>query len=104
VAAENPTVTSASHRSVTVLEPQLRHNREEFDRLGRFQRLIVLGTPVGAAALIVGLVVLSAPSWTNYLLFALVIVLGAAIGVLEVKRIAVFRRDLRERRENREHA
>ena len=81
-----------------MLEPQLRHNREEFERLGRLQRLIVLGAPVGGAALITSLVVLSAPSWTNYLLFVLAIAIVVAEGVLELRRVLVYRRDVRERR------
>jgi len=85
-----------------VLEPLLGHNRAEFERLGRLQRLIVLVGPVGGAVLIVGLIVLSAPSWTNYLLFVLAVTLVAAIGILEVRRIAVYRRDLRERHEHPE--
>lgn len=85
-----------------MIDPQLKHNREEFERLGRVQRSIVIGAPVGGAALLIGLAVLSAPSWTNYLLFVLAIVIAVALGVLELRRTAVFRRDLRERREQAE--
>jgi hypothetical protein len=81
-----------------VLEPQLRHNREEFERVGRLQRLVLLGAPVAGAVLLVSLAVLSAPRWTNYLLFVLAFAIVVAEGILELRRVHVYRRDLRERR------
>ncbi|HEX9632521.1 MAG TPA: hypothetical protein VGA02_08635 [Gemmatimonadales bacterium] len=80
-----------------MLEPQLDHHRRQFEQLGRRQRLLVLGTPLLAAVLLVTLALTSAPDWTDFLLVVLVFLVISAIAVLEIQRVLVFRRDLKER-------
>jgi hypothetical protein len=80
-----------------MLEPQLDHHRQRFEQLGRRQRLLVLGAPLLAAVLLVTLALTSAPDWTDFLLVVLAFLVIGAIAVLEIQRVLVFRRDVRER-------
>jgi hypothetical protein len=80
--------------NVMSLEPQLDHNRVEYDRLGR-RKWHVAGVALG----VVVILPLALPmELVLDLWIPLFIVILVIIGSLEAKRTLVFRRDLRERR------
>jgi hypothetical protein len=74
-------------------------NKQEFQRLKRDQIRIVALTPVCALGYGVLVAVLAEPEWADWLPVPLVFLAIGAIGWLEIKKLAVFRKDLRERRD-----
>ena len=78
------------------LEPQLQHNREQYDRLLRRKRQLLV-----IAVLSVFPITLLVPddAWIPAWI-GLVILVGCAFAFLEIRRVLIFRRDLRERRED----
>jgi hypothetical protein len=79
------------------LEPQLRHNRKESEELGRRKRQLLIAMVFLAFPLT--LIVPRGPA--GLALGILIGLTAAAVLFIEVKRVLVFRRDLRERRSSR---
>jgi UDP-N-acetylmuramyl pentapeptide phosphotransferase/UDP-N-acetylglucosamine-1-phosphate transferase len=84
-----------------MIEPQQAHYRAEFRRLCRYQALTVIGGFFAALGFGAVIVLVSPPEWVQWLAVPLVFVGIGAIGLLEVRKTLVFRRDLRERRAER---
>jgi hypothetical protein len=79
------------------LEPQLKHNRYEFERLNDLQNDVVAGGVVVGFALGALLFVLYPAPWFGWVAIPTVLALVAAIVVLEIKKTLVFFRDVGER-------
>jgi hypothetical protein len=84
-----------------LLEPYLTHNRAEFARLKRLQVGFMVAAPGGG--LLLALVAAITPIHLPYdwFMMSLVIVALIGMGVMEVRKVLVFRRDLRELRDGR---
>jgi hypothetical protein len=86
-----------------MLEPYFEHNRKEFDKLQRRQILTcVLSVAAAAVFLLVSVVLIGNRKFAEWGLYSLLATGFVILGILEVKRTLVFRRDLREQRENHE--
>lgn len=82
-----------------MFEPQLDHNLADFRRMSRGQLRILLASPVCGVIVFTLVAVLALPRWAEGLAFiALLGSAGIGLGVLEIKKIIIFRRDLRELR------
>ncbi|MDH5761280.1 MAG: hypothetical protein OEZ65_17080 [Gemmatimonadota bacterium] len=83
-----------------MFEPQLRHNREEFDRLLRRKRqVLVASIPLASLPLAIPVMLRTSPEVVVHALIGYYAVVFSIFGYLEIRRVMVFRRDLRERRE-----
>jgi hypothetical protein len=82
-----------------LFEPTLEHNRDQFRRLSRRQLYVLFGSFLSAVLFLTFAAIVSAPGWVLYVLLPLVFFAGGAMGVLEIQKVIVFRRDLRERRD-----
>ncbi len=88
-----------------MLDPVLPHNRAEYDRLGAQKRRVfwkaLLGFPVFSLVLI-ALLRMGVPDFgLAYLTAAYLACVFVMFGIVEVKRVVIFRRDLIERRPHR---
>jgi uncharacterized membrane protein YfcA len=80
-----------------MLEPQLKHNRYEFERLNDLQNDVVVGGVVMGIVLGALLFVLYPAPWFGWVAIPTVLALVAVIVVLEIRKALVFFRDVRER-------
>ena len=79
-----------------MLKPVLAHHRREYDRLGRLQvKTAILGALFLMLFGLVALVVRE--QWTLWLMMLPLVAEAAGLGVLTVRMLAVFHRDLEDR-------
>lgn len=79
-----------------MLEPVLEHNRKEHDRLHRYQIRIVVSALPGALLIGLMVVLLGDGRWAEWATISLVTAALLIMGILELKKTLVFRRDLHE--------
>ena len=82
-----------------LFEPTLEHNRDQYRKLNRRKLYVLFGSVLSAFVFLTLAAIVSAPAWVLYVLLPLVFLVIVAMGVLEIQKVIVFRRDLRERRD-----
>lgn len=91
---------SHDQTDLEVLKPQLHHNREPWEQLKRRKLQLAV---VGFVLVVVGggsLTVFVSEDVGVTSIIVLFVAIGLGFGYIEVRRLALFKRDLRERREN----
>ena len=79
-----------------MFEPEMEHNQKRFASLVAQQRRLAV-IAVVASFVYAWLVLWLAPiPWIEFLIWAYIVIAIAAIGVFEIAKLRVFRRDLRE--------
>lgn len=81
-----------------MLEPRLKHNRDQFDRLHRGKKRAMLVVLVSILPVVS--VAAMAPDYAMHILMTALAVSIAVVLSYEVRKTVVFRRDLREQRES----
>lgn len=82
-----------------MFEPQLKHNRDEFERLNRRQNEAVVVGAIPAFVLGAALMLFFYPPapWVKWVAILYLVAVGGVIGALEIKKTSVFFHDVRER-------
>lgn len=81
-----------------MLQPQLPANRRQYVRLTRYQLLVIAAAPLVGMAATAFLKKLERVELAGWVLFPLLAAGAMLIGLLELRKVMVFRRDLGERR------